>query len=142
MENNNNNLNNDNQNNNDNYISDSATNNILNPSPDSNNQNEPTEEERLYYRNIMINFFNKNKKEFVGIYLKHKAEDGDGVMLFMLGLNKVDVSYVPLDAVPESLKPILENRKIENNHNTNIIYLVMVTPCEATVVDVDIRDLI
>lgn len=102
----------------------------------------PTEEEILYFRSVMINFVNKNKAQIVEIYVKHKNESGeDGVMMLMMGLNKIDVSYIPTSTVPESLKPILENRKEENNNNSNIIYLVMVTPAEASIVEVDIRDL-
>ncbi len=102
-----------------------------------------TEEQINKYRNLALGFIQNNKIDLARIYLRHKQTDGDGV----LGVNleeveekqNIDVSYIPMNILPEAYVAIVNERKGANNEN--IIYILLITPAEEKILEMDIRTL-
>jgi len=97
------------------------------------------------YRSLSLKFIDTNKIDLIRIYMQHSKVDGDGV----LGINfeevdgefkgNVDVSYIPFTILPLVLVDKVKERKLENNDN--IIYILLITPVEETIIEIDIRTL-
>ena len=106
-----------------------------------------TEEETEKYRRMIINFINGNKYSIAKIYLSHLEQDGVGIIVINLietiyekGKNyNVDVIFIKEEAVPpELLAKVNERREV---NNSNIVYILMSTPAEQQIVELDIRNL-
>ncbi len=95
------------------------------------------------YRNIALKFINNNKSNLISIYVKHFQTDGDGILLLnMLDIetkNNVDVSFVKSEIIDKDLLEKINERKLQNNEN--IIYLLLITPIEEKIIEIDIRTL-
>jgi hypothetical protein len=95
------------------------------------------------YRNIAVNFINNNKTNLVRIYMQHFTTDGDGILLidlFEIETKKnVDVSFVKIEILDNDLLERINERKSQNDNN--IIYLLLVTPAEEKIIEIDIRTL-
>lgn len=102
-----------------------------------------------YYRNVALGFIDAHKKDLVSIYMKHTKnndipeEERNGV----LGINlleieerkNIDVALLPLKILPlELTNTILERQQINNEH---IIYILIITPLEEKLIEIDIRTL-
>lgn len=95
------------------------------------------------YRNIALKFINNNKSNLISIYVKHFQTDGDGILLLNMfeieEKQNVDVSYIKNEIIDKDLLEKINERKINNNEN--IIYLLLITPIEEKIIEIDIRTL-
>jgi hypothetical protein len=95
------------------------------------------------YRTIAINFINNNKNNLIRIYMQHFTTDGEGILLidlFEIETKKnVDVSFVKIEILDNDLLEKINERKTQNDNN--IIYLLLVTPVEEKIIEIDIRTL-
>lgn len=107
-----------------------------------------TDEEIHKYRNMVIKFIDGNKSKLAQIYLTHFEKDGPGLMSINLletvntygtGQFKVDVLYIKNEVVPADL--LIKIAMLCENNNENIIYILMSTPAEERLVEMDIRNL-
>lgn len=111
------------------------------------NQVQPSQEEIMKYRNIAISFINSCKKDLVSIFLQHSRDAPDEDRIGVLSINITDnnttggvnVSYIPVRILEEPLQMTILEKISENNRN--IIYLLIFTPVEMQVLEVDIRSL-
>ncbi len=96
------------------------------------------------YRNIALKFISNNKTNLVNIYVKHLQTDGDGILLInMIDIEtkkNVDVSYVKNEIIDNDLIEKINERK-SHNKNVNIIYLLLITPIEEKIIEIDIATL-
>jgi hypothetical protein len=102
-----------------------------------------TNEDLDKYRNMSLNFIGTNRFEIIKIYMQHLKQDGPGMLYINLidtdCIKRVDVSFVKEEVI--SLE-ILENvNKRKEKNSDNIIYLLLITPCEDNIIELDIRDL-
>ena len=95
------------------------------------------------YRDIALTFINTNKINLVKIYMQHFSTDGDGILLinlFEVEIKKnVDVSYIKNEILDADLLEKINERKTQND--SNIIYLLLITPLEEKIIEIDIRTL-
>jgi hypothetical protein len=95
------------------------------------------------YRTIAVNFINNNKNNLIRIYMQHFTTDGEGILLidlFEIETKKnVDVSFVKIEILDNDLLEKINERKTQNDNN--IIYLLLVTPVEEKIIEIDIRTL-
>ena len=95
------------------------------------------------YCNIAVKFINNNKSNLIRIYMQHFTTDGDGILLINLfeidTKNNVDVSFVKNEILDNDLLDKINERKTHNDNN--IIYLLLVTPVEEKIIEIDIRTL-
>jgi len=110
----------------------------------------PPSEQDLHlqkYRNITITFINQYKKDLVSIFLQHSREASDEDRVGVLGINllgfdetgKVDVAYLPVRILGDETRSRIQERLTEND--IHVIYLLMITPLEEQIIELDIRDL-
>ena len=103
-----------------------------------------SDEQKQKYYNIAVSFINNNKANLVSIYLEHSKTDGDGILLInMIDIEtkkNVDVSYVKNEIIDNDLIEKINERKSHNN-NLNIIYLLLITPIEEQIIEIDIATL-
>jgi len=96
------------------------------------------------YRNIALKFISNNKSNLIHIYLEHSQKDGNGIiMINMIDIEKtqnVDVSYVKNEIVDSDLLDKINERKSHNNDD-NIIYLLLLTPVEEKIIEIDVSTL-
>ena len=108
-------------------------------SDNNNNDNDIIDK----YRNIAVQFINNNKTNLIRIYMQHFTTDGDGILLinlFEIDTKKnVDVSFVKNEILDNDLLEKINERKTHNDNN--IIYLLLVTPVEEKIIEIDIRTL-
>lgn len=103
----------------------------------------------MKYRNIAMSFINNYKKDLVSIFLQHSRDASDDDRIGVLGINitdnnsdnkeGADVSYIPIRILEEPLQmTILEKIKENDKH---VIYILLFTPVEMQIIEVDIRSL-
>ena len=96
------------------------------------------------YRNIALKFISNNKSNLIRIYLEHSQKDGNGILMInMFEIDKtqnVDVSYVKNEIVDNDLLEKINDRKSHNN-NDDIIYLLLITPVEEKIIEIDVSTL-
>jgi hypothetical protein len=102
-----------------------------------------TDIEVVKYRSMSLNFINSNKLELIKIYITHLKEDGPGMLFISLidneNVKRVDVSFVKEEVISLEILDKVNLRKEKNN--TNIIYALLIAPCEDNIIELDIRDL-
>jgi hypothetical protein len=95
------------------------------------------------YRDIALTFISTNKINLINIYMQHFTNDGDGILLinlFEIEIKKnVDVSYIKNEILDTDLLEKINERKTKND--SNIIYLLLITPLEEKIIEIDIRTL-
>ena len=103
-----------------------------------------SEELMQKYRNIALKFISNNKSNLIRIYLEHSQKDGNGILMInMFEIDKtqnVDVSYVKNEIVDNDLLEKINDRKSHNN-NDDIIYLLLITPVEEKIIEIDVSTL-
>lgn len=104
-----------------------------------------TDEEKLKYRNIILNFVDKNKTEIAKIYQTHAEQDGAGMIVLDYveqenGETNINVIFVKKEAIPENILEKINERSLQNH--SNVIYMYMITPFEEQLIEMDFRDLI
>jgi hypothetical protein len=92
----------------------------------------------------LIGFFNSNIKTMKDIYLKHRLEEGNGILSLFLQKDENDneevkVGYMKYDILPHEMQVDLDNR-IKNN-TSDIIYFYLNSIDSANIVETDIRDI-
>lgn len=96
------------------------------------------------YRNIALKFISNNKSNLIRIYLEHSQKDGNGILMINMSeiekTQNVDVSYVKNEIVDNDLLEKINERKSHNN-NDDIIYLLLVTPVEEKIIEIDVSTL-
>lgn len=102
-----------------------------------------TDLEMEKYRSMSLNFINGNKLDLIKIYITHLKDDGPGMLFISIidieNVKRVDVSFVHEEVI--SLE-ILDKVNLRREKNTaNVIYALLITPCEDNIVELDIRDL-
>lgn len=119
---------------------------------DISNEEEPITKEECdnmlqnidYYRKATLTFINIHKKELISIYLQHKQNDGNGVLglnlIDMQQKNNIDVAFLPNSILSTDLLTILDER-ITFNNNDDIIYMLMISPYEEKIIEIDIKSL-
>lgn len=103
-----------------------------------------TDEQSTKYRNIILNFLDKNKQEISKIYQTHAEQDGAGmIVLDYIEQNSetnINVIFVKKEAIPDNILEKINERSLQNH--TSVIYIYMITPCEEQLIEIDFRDLI
>lgn len=93
----------------------------------------------------LIGFFNSNIKTMKDIYLKHRIEEGNGILSLFLqqnenGNEEVKVGYMKYDILPKEMQTDLEERIKKNT--SDIIYFYLNSLDSANIVETDIRDIV
>ena len=104
-------------------------------------------QQKLYYRNIALEFINSNKKHLASIYLQHATTNSDEDKKGILGINlknfletqKIDVAFIPFRVLPEDIITKFNNIHILNS--SHIIYFILITNLEEQIIEIDIRTL-
>ena len=101
-----------------------------------------TNEEQLKYRNIILNFVDKNKGEIAKIYQTHVEQDGTGMIVldFIEQESNINVIFVKKEAIPENILEKINERSLQNH--SSVIYMYMITPFEEQLIELDFRDLV
>ena len=97
---------------------------------------------------LALKFIETNKKGLIEIYLKHSRGTGEneGEGMLVINLREVDlkqnveVSFLPYKFAPEELVKQIADLKLKNNDY--IIYLMLITPFEQQLIEVDVRTLL
>lgn len=96
------------------------------------------------YRQLMLNFIDKNKQEIAKIYQIHAEQDGSGIIVLDYieqdDKYNINVIFVKRDVLPNEILSKVNDRSKENN--SHIIYIYMITPFEEQLIELDFRDLI
>jgi hypothetical protein len=132
-------------------MSDPNTNNINTTNTVDNQYNEQFIKQLETYRNMVMSFINTNKADLLKIYMQHRNtanDDNDdqdklavlGIQLVMSDKPSIDIAYLPIHILETEIQKKLHER-IEIN-NDNIIYFLMITPCEEQILEIDARDLL
>lgn len=116
-----------------------------------------TDAEIELYRKMVINFMNSNKGEIKKIYMSHFEKDGLGLLVISLLESSttqktqsntkfnVDVMYVKNKAVPSELmckiNECKSQSKAANTADDNTIYILMCTPAEEQIVELNLNTL-
>lgn len=129
-------------------MSDPNTNNTNNINTVDNQYNEQFIKQLETYRNMVMSFINTNKADLLKIYMQHRNTANDdneklavlGIQLVMSDKPSIDIAYLPVHILePEIQKKLHERIEINND---NIIYFLMITPCEEQILEIDARDLL
>jgi len=100
--------------------------------------------DKTYFRQLILNFIDKNKQEIAKIYQTHAEQNGSGIIVldYLEEDNKanINVIFVKRDSLPDEILTQVNERSKENN--SHIIYMYMITPFEEQLIEVDFRDLI
>jgi hypothetical protein len=125
--------------------------NTNNTNTEDNQYNEQFIKQLETYRNMVMSFINTNKADLLKIYMQHHNDANDanddqeklavlGIQLIMSDKPSIDIAYLPIHILETEIQKKLHER-IEIN-NDNIIYFLMITPCEEQILEIDARDLL
>jgi multidrug efflux pump subunit AcrA (membrane-fusion protein) len=111
-------------------------------------QGEQSQSQADKFISLALNFIETNKKGLIEIYLKHSRGTGEneGEGMLVINLREVDlkqnveVSFLPYKFAPEELVKQIAELKLKNNDY--IIYLMLITPFEQQLIEVDVRSLL
>ena len=111
-------------------------------------QADKSQSEPDRFISLALKFIETNKKGLIEIYLKHSRGTGEneGEGMLVINLREVDfkqnveVSFLPYKFAPEELVKQIAELKLKNNDY--IIYLMLITPFEQQLIEVDVRTLL